>query len=369
LGPSAGGIITQVLDWRWLFFVNVVPGLLIAGACAVLLRIDHGEPALLRRIDWAHLVSMAVFLAGLEYVLEEGPRHDWLGDPAIAIGAWLSFVGFGLFMQRALFSPMPVVSLRAFRRPIFAFACLFNLVIGFGMYASIYLVPVYLAQVRGFNALQIGQTIFVVGLAQLGSTVVAASLSQRIDVRWMIATGLSLFAFSLWLTSGMTSQWGFAELLVPQLVRGFALMLCIVPAVNMALTGVPPQDLGAASGLFNLMRNLGGAIGIAVVNSWLMDDTRIAAARLSEALGHSGRGASDALAAVAARIATTTPDSAHATEMAGAVFARLIGREALALGFDDVFRVMAWMFLGALVLVPFCKQAPGASPPPPDAAH
>ena len=157
LGPSAGGLITEALDWRWLFFVNVLPGLAIASACAVLLRIDHADPTMLRRIDWPHFVSMAVFLAGLEYVLEEGPRHDWLGDQTIAIAAWTALVGFVLFMERALFSPSPVVSLRPFRRPLFAFACLFNLVIGFGMYASIYLVPVYLAQVRGFSAPQIGQ--------------------------------------------------------------------------------------------------------------------------------------------------------------------------------------------------------------------
>ncbi|WP_206694928.1 MULTISPECIES: DHA2 family efflux MFS transporter permease subunit [unclassified Novosphingobium] len=369
LGPSAGGLITDALDWRWLFFVNVLPGLAIATACAMLLRIDKADTSLLRRIDWAHFVAMAVFLAGLEYVLEEGPRHDWLGDETIAIAAWLSLVGLVLFVERALFSPMPVVSLRPFRRPIFAFACLFNLVIGFGMYASISLVPVYLAQVRGYDALQIGKTIFVVGVAQLGSTVVAASLSQRIDMRWMISVGLSLFALSLWLTSGMTSQWGFSELLVPQMLRGFALMLCIVPSVNMALSGVPPQDLGAASGLFNLMRNLGGAIGIAVVNSWLQDDTRIAAARLSEALGHHARPASDVMASLGQRISTMTPDGARAQDMAQAVMARVIGREALALGFDDVFRVMAWMFIAALVLVPFCRQEPGATPPPADAAH
>ncbi|WP_421846450.1 DHA2 family efflux MFS transporter permease subunit [Novosphingobium sp.] len=365
LGPSAGGLITDVLDWRWLFFVNVLPGFVVATSCAVLLRIDHASPALLRRIDWAHLGAMAVFLGALEYVLEEGPRHDWLGDDKIAIAAWASLVGFALFVERAVFSPTPIVSLRPFRRPIFAFACLFNLVIGFGLYSSIYLVPVYLAQVRGFSALQIGQTIFVVGIAQLASTVVAASLAMRIDLRWMIAVGLSLFALSLWMTSGMTSEWGFAELLLPQLVRGFALMLCIVPSVNMALQGVPPQDLGAASGLFNLMRNLGGAIGIAVVNSWLQDDTHIAAARLSESLGHSGHAAAELVNALAARAG---PDSAHGALMAQALLGRLIGREALTIGFDEVFRIMAWMFVVALVLVPFCKIDRGA-PPPADAAH
>lgn len=367
LGPSAGGYITEVLDWRWLFFVNVLPGLAIATACALLLRIDKGDLALLRRIDWVHLVAMALFLACLEYVLEEGPRHDWLGDTAIALAAWGSAVGFVLFLERAFFSSLPVVSLRPYRRPTFVFASVFNLVIGFGMYASISLIPVYLAQVRGYTALQIGQTIFVVGIAQLCSTVVAATLSQRIDMRYMITVGLSLFAASLWLTSQMTSQWGFWELLAPQMLRGFALMLCIVPSVNMALSGVPPQDLGAASGLFNLMRNLGGAIGIAVVNSWLQDDSRIAAARLSEGMGHHARPATEAMAALAGRIGAFTPDGAHAATMAQATLARVVAREALAMGFDDVFRLMAYMFIAALAMVPFCR--PAAAPPPADAAH
>lgn len=365
-GPAAGGLITEALDWRWLFFVNVVPGLVVATSCAVLLRIDHPNLAMLRRIDWVHLAAMAVFLGGLEYVLEEGPRHDWLGDQTIAIAAWASFTGFALFIERALFSAVPIVSLKPFRRPIFAFACLFNLVIGFGLYSAIYLVPVYLAQVRGFSALQIGQTIFVIGIAQMASTVVAASLSQRIDLRWMIGVGLSLFALSLWMTSAMSAQWGFDQLLVPQLVRGFALMLCIVPSVSMALNGVPPQMLGAASGLFNLMRNLGGAIGIAVVNSWLQDDTRIAAARLSEALGHSGRAAGELVAGLAARLG---PDGAHDVATAQALFGRIVARQALASGFDDVFRVMAWMFIAALVFVPFCRIDRGAPKPPADAAH
>lgn len=366
LGPSAGGYITDVLNWRWLFFVNVMPGLFIAAACGLLLRIDGADPSLLKRIDWAHLAAMAVFLAGLEYVLEEGPRHDWLGDETIALAAWASAVGFALFLERSFFSASPVVSLRSFRRPTFAFASVFNLVIGFGMYASISLIPLYLALVRGYSALQIGQTIFVVGVAQLASTVVAAALSQRVDMRAMITVGLLLFAASLWLTSEMTGQWGFWELLAPQMLRGFALMLCIVPSVTMALGAVPPQELGAASGLFNLMRNLGGAIGIAVVNSWLQDDSRIAAARLSEAMGHYGAPVQEATATLAAHMAAITPDAAQAQWMAQGALARVISREALALGFDDVFRIMAFMFVAALVLVPFCR--PAAAPPPPDAA-
>ncbi|PJG49308.1 MFS transporter [Sphingobium sp. LB126] len=367
-GPTAGGLITNAFDWRWLFFINILPGIVVTSLSIVVIRVDKARPSLFRSIDWSHFTAMAIFLAGLEYVLEEGPRKDWFGEPAIAIAAWLSFVGFVLFLERAFFSTNPVVTLRPFRKPIFAFACLFNLVIGFGMYASVYLVPVYLARVRGYDSLQIGTTVFVVGLAQLMSTFIAATLSQRIDMRWMITAGLSLFAGSLWLTSSMTSNWGFWELALPQAVRGLALMLCIVPSVNMALSAFPPAELGAASGLFNLMRNLGGAVGIAVVNTWLQDNARIAVARIGEALGHNGHEAGETLAALTARIGAVVPDPAQAALTAQGLMARVVGREALTLAFDDVFRIMAWMFLAALILVPFCRQAPGTQPPPSEAA-
>jgi DHA2 family multidrug resistance protein len=368
LGPTVGGLITQVFDWRWLFFVNLLPGVLVTVTSIFILRVDRADTSMFGRIDWSHFAAMAVFLGGLEYVLEEGPRNDWFGDPAIAVAAWMSLVAFVLFLERAFFSPNPVVSLKPLRKPIFAFACVFNLVIGFGLYSSIYLVPVFLARVRGFDSLQIGTTVFVVGIAQIGSTAIAATLSQRIDMRWMISVGLVLFAWSLWLSSEMTSAWGFWELFFPLAVRGLALMLCIVPSVNMALSAFPPQELGAASALFNLMRNLGGAIGIATVNTWLQDNTRIAAARFGEALGHNSAAASDKLAELAARIQGSTPDPVVAAEGARELFAQVVAREALTMAFDDVFRLMAWIFVAALVLVPFCRPAPGAQTPPPEAA-
>jgi DHA2 family multidrug resistance protein len=305
---------------------------------------------------------MAVFLGGLEYVLEEGPRHDWFGDPAIATGGWLSFIAFLLFLERSFRSGGPIVRLTPFRRPTFVFACMFNLVIGFGLYSATYLVPVFLGRVRGFNSLQIGTTVFVTGIAQILSTVIAARLSQTVDPRRVITFGLLLFAASLWMTSYVTADWGFGALLYPQLLRGFAVMLCIVPSVGLALNGFGMTELRYASGLFNLMRNLGGAIGIAVVNTWLADNTRIEASRMSEALGEPGRRAPDFVAAMAARIGQAAGDPNQALLAARGQLARLVGRQALTISFDEAFRTMAWMFLIALILVPFCRPAPNAAP-------
>ena len=367
LGPTVGGWLTDALGWRSIFYVNIVPGIAVTALAIAFIRVDRPNLGMLRKIDYSHLTALAVFLGGLEYVLEEGPRHDWLGDPAIATAAWLSLVGFGLFLERSFNSGGPIVRLTPFRKPTFAIACVFNLVIGFGLYSATYLLPVFLGRVRGFNSLQIGATVVVTGIAQILSVVVAARLSQRVDQRLLITVGLSVFAASLWLASYVTPDWGFQAFLIPQILRGFAIMLCIVPSVNMALSGFAMAELRYASGLFNLMRNLGGAIGIAVVNTWLQDNARIQAARMGESLGEAGRRAPDFVAAMAVRIGSAAGDPNQALLAAQGQLARLVGRFALAAGFDEVFRMMAWLFIAALVMVPFCKPPPIAAAAPADA--
>jgi DHA2 family multidrug resistance protein len=362
LGPTVGGLLTDAVGWRSIFYINILPGIAVTILAATFIRVDRPNLAMLKRIDYSHLLSMAVFLGGLEYVLEEGSRHDWFNDRHIVTAAWLSAVAFALFIERSFNSRGPIVRLSPYRRPTFVFANVFNLVIGFGIYSATYLVPLYLGRVRGYSSTEIGLTVFITGIAQIASTVIAARLSQRADPRRVIVVGLILFAISLRLTSYMTPEWGFAAFSGPLLLRGFASMLCIVPSVGLALNGFDATEVRYASALFNLMRNLGGAIGIAVVNTWLQDDTRWHVARLGEALGEAGRAAPQVVGEIAQRMQQITADAAHALLMAQAEFSKLIARESLTQGFNDVFRVMSWVFLAALILVPFCKPLPSTAP-------
>ncbi|HEX7760527.1 MAG TPA: DHA2 family efflux MFS transporter permease subunit [Caulobacteraceae bacterium] len=368
LGPTVGGWLTDAAGWRWIFYINILPGIAVTLLSIAVIKVDRPNLGMLKKIDYSHLAAMAVFLGGLEYVLEEGPRHEWFSDPAICIGAWLSFVALLLFLERSFRSGGPIVRLSPFRKPTFAFACVFNLVIGFGLYSSTYLIPVFLGRVRGYNSLEIGTTVFVTGIAQVLSTVIAARASQTVDQRIVITIGLSLFAASLWWTSHLTPEWGFWAFLGPQMLRGFAIMLCIVPSVSMALGGFEAAELRYASGLFNLMRNLGGAVGIAVVNTWLGDNARIIAERMGEGLGQAGGHAPAFLAALAQSLMQQGGDAAQAAHLASGELARVVGRMALTQAFNDTFRTMSWMFLAALVMAPFCRPPPlNAAAPPPDA--
>jgi len=191
LGPTVGGWLTDAFGWRSIFYVNIVPGIIVTFLAASVIKVDRPNLAMLKRIDYAHLGAMAVFLGGLEYVLEEGPRYDWFSDLSIAMAGWISFVAFLLFLECSFRSNGPIVKLTPFRHPMFVFACLFNLVIGFGLYSATYLIPVFLGRVRDYNSLQIGTTVFVTSIAQILSVVIAAKPRAAARARRTRARGFA----------------------------------------------------------------------------------------------------------------------------------------------------------------------------------
>ncbi|MET0323121.1 MAG: DHA2 family efflux MFS transporter permease subunit [Duganella sp.] len=356
-GPTIGGWITEWIGWRWIFYINIVPGIAVAILSAALIRFDHARPALLRSMDWTHLLAMALFLGCLDVVLEEGPRHGWFGDTGIATAAWVALVAFVLFVERCLRSAAPVVRLTPFRRPTFVLASAIGLATSAAIFAATYLVPVFLGRVRGHTSFDIGTTVCVTGLGMLVSAPLTMRLLKHCDPRTVIALGVLVFTASLWMFSSIGPEWGFRELFWPHVLRGVAGMLCVVPAANLALGDLEDEAMHEASGLFNLLRNLGGALGIALVNTWLQDHTRLHALRLGEALGANGGAARAMLADLLQRMQAQTTDTALALQAAHAMLERHVQRQALVLAFDDVFRLMAWLLLATLVLVPWCRPA------------
>ncbi|MFI4974574.1 MAG: DHA2 family efflux MFS transporter permease subunit [Caulobacterales bacterium] len=355
LGPTVGGWITDSFSWRWLFFINIAPGLLVTVALTMLGPIDRGEPRLLARIDWLHAAALAVSLGGLQYVLEEGPRHQWFEDRTVAAVAWTALVAGVVFIERCLFSPRPLVKIGVFRRRGFTAACILSFAIGFGLYTIVYLTPVFLGVVRGYSSLEIGSTVFIVGVFMTACAPIAAWLATVIDLRLVMLAGLILYALSFWMVSSITSDWGFWQLFWPQAVRGAAVLFCMVPSVGMAMSNVPDAELRDASGLSSLMRNLGGAVGIALVNTWLLDFYRLHLGRLSEGLGGAPGKAVAAMGQLARRFAVQGADPGHVGGMAVAVLGRGVSAQALTQAFRDVFQLTAWLFVAAILVIPFAR--------------
>ena len=190
----------------------------------------------------------------------------------------------------------PIVDLRAFANRNFAVGSLFSFVLGIGLYGLTYLYPVYLAQVRGYDALMIGDTMFVSGLAMFMTAPIAGQLAQRFDPRFVLIGGFLFFALGTWQMTAITHDWDFYELLWPQIFRGIGLMLAIVPVTNTALGTLAPDRLKNASGLFNLTRNLGGAIGLAAINTLLNNRMDLHLARLHELVNWASVTATETLA-------------------------------------------------------------------------
>jgi len=358
LGPTIGGWITDSFSWRWLFFINVAPGLAVTAALIGLGRFDRGEPRLLAKMDWLHAASLTLSLGGLQYVLEEGPRRQWFEDRSVAAVAWAALVAGAVFAERCFFSRSPLVSIAPFRRRGFLAAVLLSFVVGFGLYTAVYLTPVYLAQVRGYSSLQIGATVSVTGLFMMLAAPLAAWLVTRIDQRIVMAIGLLLYVTAFLMMAEIGPDWGFRQLFWPQAVRGFAVLFSMVPVMGMALSELPAAELRDASGLANLTRNLGGAVGIALVNTWLL---RFLALHL-EALARSANAAPQRALQAAQGLAQlfgaggVAPDEARL--MAAQTLVRGAAAQALTLAFGDVFRLCAGLFAGSLLLAPFCRPGP-----------
>src|SRR4029077_1836904 len=208
------------------FLVNILPGIAVAVAVWFLIDIDKPELSLLRHFDLTGLALMAVFLGCLQYALEEGPRWDWLSDHTILPAVVVSSIAAALFFWRVLTYHQPIVDLRAFTNRNFALGSLYTCIIGTGLYGATYVIPLYLAQVRGFSAMQIGETVVVTGLAQMALSPFSTYIARTLDLRIMLGIGMGLFAISMYLTACLTNQADFNELLVPQILRGTALMFC-----------------------------------------------------------------------------------------------------------------------------------------------
>lgn len=362
IGPTVGGYITDLMSWHWLFFINVVPGIGITIGVLALVDFDKPNFALLEHFDWWGLISMAGFLGSLEYVLEEGPRNDWLQDESIFFFAVVCVVSAVVFFYRALTQKEPIVDIRAFTDRNFALGCMFSFCVGIGLYGLTYIYPRYLAEVRGYSALMIGETMFVSGAAMFVSAPIIGRLMTKVDLRLMIATGLVIFAISSWMMTGITRDYDFYELLVPQILRGVGIMMAMVPVNNIALGTLPPSRLKNASGLFNLTRNLGGAVGLAVINTVLDHRTDLHISRLHDRVTWGNSVAVETLNMLTQKF----QGAGNASLMALKQLSMIVHRQAVVMSFGDAFFILTCFYLALSTLVLFVNK-PNMMGPPPDA--
>ncbi|QYJ75808.1 DHA2 family efflux MFS transporter permease subunit [Shewanella sp. FJAT-52076] len=351
IGPTLGGWLTEHFSWHFLFYINVPPGLLVLWMLAYGLPKGPIDWAKLGKVSWGGIATMALGLGCLEVVLEEGNRKDWLGSDFIRDLAIIAAINLVLFVYLQLRSRNPLVNLRLLAHRDFALSSLSYFLLGLGLFGAIYLIPLYLSQIHNYSALEIGKVIMWMGFPQLLVLPLVPKLTQKLDPRYLAAWGFLLFALSYYLNAHMTAQYAGEQMILAQIVRALGQPFVLVPIGMIATMHLRQEDTPSASTLLNLIRNLGGACGIALVATMLDNRFRQHLAYLKESLPAVSQQAHTYLQQQASSLFAAGVDPMAADSMARKMLSDTLVREAYMQAYNDVFFAIGGLLLVAVVAV------------------
>jgi len=358
IGPTIGGWLNENYGWQYIFYVNLVPGILMLGLLMASLAPSPMQLALLRRGDWPGIATMAIGLGALQTMLEEGNKDDWFGSPFIVHLAIVAAVALPAFVVIELLAANPLLNLRLLLRRNFGLGTAANFLLGVALYGSVFILPLYLSQTQGYNAQQIGEVLAWTGLPQLVLIPLVPRLMQRLDARVVVGLGFVLFAVSAFLTTHLDADFAGPQFLVPNVISAVGQALVLAPLSALATAGIEPENAASASALFNMMRNLGGAIGIAALQTAFTQREQFHSDILTSSI-------SLASEALRTRVAELTQyflshgiaDASRAQHEAIVAIGRLVKRQASIMGYADAFYLLGIALLLALAMT-VCLRKP-----------
>src|ERR1700742_2889684 len=357
IGPTIGGYLTENWGWQYIFYVNVVPGAIMIGMLVFSLEAKPMKLGLLREGDWAGIVTMAIGLSALQTVLEEGNKDDWFGSPFIVRLAIVAAVALTLFVVVELTARKPLLNLRILLRRNFGFGVLANFLLGVALYGSVFVLPVYLSRIQGYNSEQIGMVLAWTGLPQLVLIPLVPRLMKRFDARIVIGIGFALFAASNFMNITMTNDYATDQLFWPNVVRAVGQALAFAPLSAVATAGLEAENAGSASALFNMMRNLGGAIGIAALQTLLTKREQYHSDVLSQSVSlfeQATRTRLDQLTQYFMNHGVI--DRADAAHRAYVAIGKIVQKQAFILAFSDTFYLLGVALIVALIAALMLKK-------------
>jgi DHA2 family multidrug resistance protein len=362
IGPTIGGYLTENWGWQYIFYVNIVPGAVMVGMLYFSLDAKPMKLSLLRQGDWPGIITMAIGLSALQTVLEEGNKDDWFGSPFIVRLTVIAAVALGLFLLIEFTTEKPLLNLRLLFRRNFGFGILANVLLGVALYGSVYVLPVYLSRIQGYNAEQIGMVLAWTGLPQLVLIPLVPRLMKTIDARIVIGIGFTLFAASNFMNIYMTADYASDQLFWPNVVRAIGQALVMAPLSSVATAGIEPENAGSASGLFNMMRNLGGAIGIAALQTFVTKREQYHSNVLSQSVSlfeQATRNRIDQLTQYFVNHGVI--DRSDAAHRAYVAIGHVVQKQAFILAFSDTFYLLGATLIVALFATMLLKKPDGLS--------
>jgi DHA2 family multidrug resistance protein len=363
IGPTIGGYLTENFGWQTIFYVNTPPTILMVGALFFTLEDTPMQLKLLKEGDWVGIVCMAVGLASLQTVLEEGNKDDWFGSALIRDLSVVALVFLVAFIIVELKVKKPVANLRLFTQRNFAIGVTSQVLVGFALFGSVYILPQYLGQVQRYNAEQIGNVLAWTGLPQLVLIPLVPIVMKKYDIRIVTAIGIGLFALSCFMNLFLSPDVSGDQFLVPNIIRAMGQAFVITPLSGITTGGIGPKDAGAASGLSNMLRNLGGAIGTATLQTVITKREQFHSNVIGQSVNINRPEVRDRIDGLTSYfVAHGVPDLVTAQHKAIVAVGRVVHRQALIMGFADAFGVLGVMLAIAAAAVLFAnKVKPGAA--------
>jgi DHA2 family multidrug resistance protein len=363
IGPVIGGYCNDNFGWQSIFLINLLPGAVMVAMLWFGLERERRQLDLLARADWVGILTMAIGLGSLETVLEEGNKDDWFGSAFITRLTIVATAALIAFCVYELIHKQPLLNLRLFKRRNFALGSLANFFFGFSMYGWVYIVPVYLARVQGYDAQQIGGVLIWIGLPQLVLLPLMPRVLKLVDARLLIIVGYVLFIAGSLFAIPLSADFAGPQFIYSSVVRAIAQTLVMMPLAAISVAGIEREHAGSAAALFNMLRNLGGAIGIAVLQTFLTKREQFHSDVLTSQvslLGEATRARLQHLTEIF--LARVTSDPAVAQHDAAIALGGVLRREALILGFSDTVIFQSVLLGLALVTIFFLKRSrPGAA--------
>ncbi|HZV66403.1 MAG TPA: DHA2 family efflux MFS transporter permease subunit [Telluria sp.] len=369
MGPTFGGYLSDLYGWPSIFYINWVPGLLLIGGMWWGMDREPVSLKLLATADWIGMAFMALGLGSLTIFLEEGNSKDWFDSNFIITFAALALFGILAWIVTAFTRAEPFVNLRLYGQRNFLVATALSAVAGMALYGSSFLLPLYLGQIAGYTPMQIGEVIMWSGLPQMLVMPFAAALSSRVDNRILCSIGLGLFGASCLMNSGMDATTGYDQLFWSQIVRALGQPFVMLTLSNFAMQGIGPRDMPSASSLFNMTRNLGGSIGIAMLATALTNREHFHSARIGESVSSYAAPTQARLDQLTQVFISNGIDPATAANQAVAAIDRIVRREAYVMAYNDGFLIMGFILLSCIGAMWFANKVKAPRGPSAGGAH
>ncbi len=350
IGPTLGGWLTEGWGWEYIFYINIPPGLLMIAGLLYGLEKKPPHWELLKSTDYAGIVTLAMGLGCLQVFLEEGHRKDWLESTLIVQLGSVAAVSLVLFVILQLSRPNPLINLGILRERNFGLTSIASLGMGLGLYGSIYLLPLYLAQIQNYNALQIGQVIMWMGIPQLFLIPLVPKLMKIIPPKLLCAAGFALFGLSSFASGALNPDFAGDQFHPIQIIRALGQPMIMVTISLIATAYIQPQDAGSASSLFNILRNLGGAIGIALLATLLDSRGKVYFDYLRESVVPANPAVAERLAVLIQQLGSEQAALGRLSE--------ITHQQAMIMAYNDAFHFVGIALAVSMVAVLLTRQLP-----------